>query len=352
VTQPSLAGDRPEPYNQATMLSAILLLLASTPLPQDGSQKPQDQPFDFVPPPRDEIVYAADGNEAEPGRIPNGTTKRAAELWTRALAATSAGRPLTAFDLDFQVLIRRDDGTNDFDARYVYWDTPQGDYLRCEIGRTKRVQLRGPQGDFLIETKDGTINRVSLAGRENAESRRELDEWIAIARNFVALTQPDTVRLVRLQERPIDAQSKQAGNALQFTTGAALPLPTAALAKRARELDWIEVHSPDFRLYQSVTTGKQQPIYRALFGLDRETGAIELTALNEDDDGTIVLESAILVQIPNWKKLNGFGVPEQLMIYEVDPRQSPWGFKQRAVIDLWLKQGELNPQLTDADFTP
>jgi hypothetical protein len=93
-----------------------------------------------------------------------------------------------------------------------------------------RTLLRGPEGSFLI---DGT-EVVNLRGREGKDDRRRLEEWISIARNFLALAQPERVRLVELRELLHDE---------------VVPFLIPSLATRASELDWLEVRSPDFHLY-------------------------------------------------------------------------------------------------------
>ena len=74
--------------------------------------------------------------------------------------------------------------SNEFEARYRF-KAKEG-HLNFLIPRkaVNREMLRGPQGDYLIE--DGVASK--LVGREHKQDTQQLDEWTAIARNFIALT--------------------------------------------------------------------------------------------------------------------------------------------------------------------
>lgn len=320
------------------MSTAFLVLFALS----QAAVPPQDSGPALVPPTRAQTqtapLLASDGEPATPGRIPQDTTPEARALWAKVLrSALSADGakpvPVHSFDLGFDIVYRRPTKNqhNNFRARYVF--SAKEGWIRCEVKRKKRVQLRGPDGDWLIQ--DG--RKVSLKGRENLEAKREIGEWISIANNFIALTNPKSLRIVRLAKREAPP----------------VPWPTAKAAKRASGLDWIEVASPDFRLFSSVKTGRAVPVFVAILGTNRKTGAVEQAILHEDDSGAMVLESTLLVTIEKWTDLDGYRVPENMLVYNPDLRPSPWVFEAKPGADMWLeKGGRLNPELSDEVFRP
>ncbi|TDJ76047.1 MAG: hypothetical protein E2O39_03570 [Planctomycetota bacterium] len=237
-----------------------------------------------------------------------------------------------SFDLGFDIEYRRTDGKNHFKARYVF--SAKEGWIRCEVVGKDRVQLRGRDGDWLF--LEGRW--VPLEDRHTREAQRELAEWISIANNFIALTNPKSLRIVRLAKRGVPE---------------ATWWPTDEARKRASGLDWIEVASPDFRLFQSVKSGRATPVFVALLGTNRETSAIEQAVLHEDDSGAMVLESTLLVTIEKWTTLDGYRVPLNMLVYNPDLRRSPWVFKARPGADMWLeKGGRLNPELPAETFLP
>jgi len=135
-------------------------------------------------------------------------------------------------------------------------------------------------------------------------------------------------------------------------------MPDAKLAQLGAELDWLEVRSPDFRLYRSVTSGRAEPVYRALIGVTRGQSAensaeLRLVLLNEDVDRTIVLESAMLVDVRDWIAVDSYRLPQTTRIHYVDPEASPWKFARRAAVDLFLMEdGRVNPELAPTHFKP
>ena len=71
-----------------------------------------------------------------------------------------------------------------------------------------------------------------------------------------------------------------------------------------------------------------------------------------DDHGTLVLESALLVELDKYRALDGFQVPSRVSTYEPDTQRSPWVFRERDSMKLWLYSGTLRPTLTEKDFVP
>lgn len=295
-------------------------------------------------------LLASDGGPAIPGRIPTDSPQVAVERWRRALAATGAlDSPITAFDVTFELDLRHDGGFNQTDASFRFLDHPGGPYLRARLRSEERVTLRGPRGDFRLE---GTsVERIQ--GRHFAEDERQLDEWVAIARNFVALTKPDGVRLVSLD--PVELAAEQGeGNTVRFDGHDPLPLPDAALAADARALEWILVTSPDFRLYETGRkSGEPERVHRALLGTDPGSGELRLAVLDENR-GRLDPSTALFVRVHRYTDVEpGYRVPAGLELRRAERAGMSWRFEARPQTTLWLKKGgRFNPPLTPADFLP
>jgi len=296
--------------------------------PKFGGGAPTEKPDGPGP------LLASDGQPVTPGRIPSDTTKAAKDRWEKVLAATRVpglpAAPIEGFDMQFEVQANG----NEFDAHYRF-KAKEG-YLYFRTPRSKRVMLRGPKGDYLID--EGVAEK--LGGRGNQVGPKQLDEWTSIARNFIALTNPKAMRIV----------------SLKTLAGMTLPMPELRddLTQLAKHLTWLEVRSPDFRLYDVEGPGKHTEVFRALLGLNQETGAVELAVLSEDHKQAGLHYSTMLVEIPRRNQLNGYVVPGRLKIYKVqDGRGVVRKFEKYEAVDLSLKEGgSLRPTFDPKVFEP
>ncbi|MFT5052987.1 MAG: hypothetical protein ACI8QZ_004425, partial [Chlamydiales bacterium] len=300
---------------------------------QDGQVPPgklPPPPSGLEPAPR---LIASDGETVEPGRIPADASQGARKLWQKIVDATGGptSESLTGFDLRFDVDVRTESSMNSLGiARYRFWSSTG--YIRSEWSKSGRIQLRGPLGDWLIDKE----HKTELIGRENVQSRRELSQWAAIARNFLAIATPATMRVVELSE----------------VTELEIAFPTGALAEQAGKLAWLAVRSPDFQLAE---TGEQQQgiVYRAYLGQNPETGAVELAVLQEDQARRPVAESTLLVEIRAWSSIGERRIPQHLLVYRTHREGIRWTFDDRPGADLFLKKnGALNPRFQGEDFLP
>jgi hypothetical protein len=194
-----------------------------------------------------------------------------------------------AFELVLGVRARNGTGgTNDLDAEFRYL---QPGYVRVKTVKSNKEVGRGPGGDWLV---DGARNeKIKLSvGREYAEDRRQLDDWAAVARIFVSLTDPRSLRLA----------------ALDVLKSAPLAIP-AQLAKRAGELAWLRVRSPDFKL---VGASPASSIFRGSLGWDRKTGLVELALVEEDAPDDQLRASARLVEMREPTASGGFLDPKRI----------------------------------------
>ena len=299
---------------------------------------------------------ASDGEPATPGRIPEDATPEAVELWRRLTEATRGSQrvPLTGLDISIELHLRSPGKFNEVDAVFQFLSHPRGPFLKASFEREDRISLRGPRGDFLIESGQPE----PMLGESFLEDRRNLDQWSSIAGNFLTLAQPEQVRLLELKAHKVQPEAGQDGEpssrVLAFTTTDDLLLPDVGLAQQARKLEWLEIRSPDFALMVAPAR-RQKPVYRALLGLDLTTAEIRMAILNEDRDQTIVLESALLVLVRGHTTIDpGYRVPSNLEVRQVDPTSSPWTFERRSGTTLYLKKGgRLNPpELRPGSFIP
>ncbi len=304
------------------------------PGPAPSSQGNQDTPQNPFAAPKAAPVLASDGQPAEPGRIPADTSPAARERWQELAARVAEdATPLRSFDLYFDVIVRRQGGSNDLGkVRYAF--DAERSWLRSEFLKARRVQVRGPRGDWLSE--DGVA--TSLTGRENTKSREEMDDWVAIAKNFLTIARLGSVRLVRIEA----------------VDGPGVPLPRKDIGARAQGLTWLAVSSPDFRITRSVR-GTLEPVYRAVLGYSPGAeNALSIVLLSEDDQRTIVIESAQLITLDGWRDFDGQRLPQEMKVYGVDLDSQPWTFQNQPLADMWLSsdKARLNPRLGEALFLP
>ncbi len=260
--------------------------------------------------------------------------------WDRLLAAAvkaeAAGEPIRAFDLHFDGRARpRPAQTNDFDAARFRYLAPG--WVRTTL-RNDRERMRGPDGDFALE--EGRV--IELKGRDYAEDRRELAERAAIARNFTALSNPAEIRVQDLAALPAPPD--------------ALP---EALAKRAAELEWITLRSPDLRVVRLEASprgedGEAEPLFRVQLGLDRTTGLAALATIAEEVDGRPRASSSLLIDLRRYRAMDGFQVPGEVRTHRPgDLTDAGWRYADKPSLELWLLEGgSLRPALGPDDFRP
>src|SRR5689334_5359994 len=186
--------------------------------------------------------------ELAPGVLPKNATAEARATWTAlvdALGAKGAARaPITAFELGVTTRIKSvdQDGNpvqqNDVQVRFRYLAVPgKAGYVSRAIldAKGNLETMRGPDGDWLWDAdKD---DRVALVGQDYAKDRRELSQTLAIAKNYVALANPASLRIAALER--LSAPPPE--------LPAPLPtLPADSALSRAKQLEWISALSPDF----------------------------------------------------------------------------------------------------------
>jgi hypothetical protein len=275
---------------------------------------------------------ASDGEPITAGRIPADSSEAARGLWEKFLAAQSGSagpsEPIRSFRLGFDLRVREPGSSNDVRTTFAYLADPG--WLRFQLEESGRESLHGPAGDYLID-KYGV---QEMRGRDFEKDRNQLREFVTVARNFVALTRPDGIRLV----------------AVANYDGPGAPLPTADLEALAAGLRWLEARSPDLRLVAGDESGRRnspETVYRARLGLDPQSGRVTLAVLSEES--STPTSAALLVHVRSWLELGEYRVPSELVMH----RWSDRGFSLSPHAELSLRSGgALNVELSPEDFLP
>ena len=320
--------------------------------PPQGGGRPQ---LPVVAPEAAQPLVDVNGRPLEPGVLPEGTSAAAQERMQRLFAGTWLGegapRPMGAFVVTFDARVRQqvEGGSTDVRTRFLFKEEGRG-WIRGEFPRSGRASVRGPQGDWLLDGDEV----VDLSDFSNAESRREHERWLAIARNFAALSAPTSMRVARAEARTAEPQEGDT-RSLRFGERV-LRLPTARQVRRGLELAWIELESPDFDLVEG--SGGARGLRRVLLGLTPDTGRPELVLVEPltrpawDDEAA---PRAAWVEVKGWEELGDRRLPKQLLVHrELPPTgpAQPQTFEGRAGVDLYLVPSQTRPDadLVAADF--
>ncbi|MDP6988052.1 MAG: hypothetical protein QF903_01070 [Planctomycetota bacterium] len=271
-------------------------------------------------------------DELRPGVLPADATPAARSAWAVLCEATLAPEPIRAFDMSFHLRSRGDE-PHDVDTRIRFLSPG---YVRSSVRETGRGHLRGDRGDWLIDGE----REVRLLGRDGAEDIRQIEETVAVARNFIALTDPRSVRLA----------------GLSVLDGPPPELP-AGLGERGARLSWLSLTSPDLHLGVRRPTPEPpgpKPLYRALIGSDPRSGHIELAIVAEAGTPRRLESTTLLLELRGHFERDGFAVPREVMIYGVHAQARPLRFASVPRLQLWVDDAglDLRAPLTPADFRP
>lgn len=298
-------------------IALLLAVLACA--SQQAPEKPPQKPPELPPPP---VAIPATPPKADPfaslvpGAIPSTATPEASAAWAAMRAASTVPggptAPVSAFDLAVDVrYFGTSRGSNDFGAEFRFlapW------YVRVKIVEGKREVGRGPDGDWFDDGSRKERLRLGV-GREFQEDRRQLDQWQSIAKDFVGLTDPKSLRIAKLET----------------LSGPPASLPTK-LAARGAQLAWVRLASPDFRLVDV----QPDRLFRASLGRDRTTGWVELALIEEDLPSAELRPSAALLELRLPKPLEGLVVPQNILVRSVDASKQPLAFAETPGMDLFL----------------
>jgi hypothetical protein len=310
---------------------ASLLLLLLVPAPQGTPPAPAPAP--------------ATGAGPAVAGLPDDASPSAREAWRRVTAGArlpgTTPPPISAFDIEADVLTRNGVQSNQFTPRYRFLHP---DFVRFRIS-TQREAGKGPgAGRAGYWLRDGDeVQRLS--GRSNAEDRRLVDDMLALSTNFVSLTDPGRLRLTRVAERKEPS----------------LPLPTAGLRRLARKLAWLEIASPDFALLREERASliDPSPSYVVQLGLDRETWRPALAILSREARPDGPPDAPLLFELGDYRPQDQYFVPHKLLVRRSlqGPNATPTGpprlvFEERPWQEIFVLRANLAPGFTAADFEP
>ena len=135
--------------------------------------------------------------------------------------------------------------------------------------------------------------------------------------------------------------------------------PKDTALTRAASLDWIAVTSPDFQVVEAVKNkdpGQAPPLFTAEIGLDPKSHWPMLAVIWQDEHGTMVAETAVLVDLIGesyYKRIDGRLVPSLFRVHDPLLPSSPFTFQREARVSVFVMAGStLNAKLTADDFRP
>ncbi|MDZ4774955.1 MAG: hypothetical protein SGI72_17690 [Planctomycetota bacterium] len=300
-----------------------------------------------VPPPPPPIPGEAtaplsnvDGKELIAGVIPESTTPKARERWSRVLSASlPAGverKPVTAFDLSIDVQYQASaQQTNMMPKARYQWLAPG--FVRADTGRG-RAHLRGPSGSYLLDANTGEVIKLDI-GRENAVDRRMLDEEAGIAANFARLTDPNSIKIRKLVE----------------LSGPPSFLPDA-LKDAAKKLAWLELESPDFFVMRPLSL-KVAPLARVTLGVNVIDQRVELVIVDDASLPSTINPSSAVLRLSKYTPVDGFQVPWVIFVWlpaVQDPQAAlePTRWMPKETMSLYVLEASLRAPLKPDDFLP
>lgn len=342
-------------------------------------------------------VMAVDGRPAERGRMPEGTSQEAADLWDRLISSlpTAPGGSAQAkeprsFELVFDGRIRSEStGSNDYTAEFAYLEVGPGLVRATMLDKKlkpKNVQMRGlGAGDALEywfrQLKGSTATDwIELDRRDGREDRAEVDRWASISYDIARLTDPRSFRVVELNLRKIKEGSKRIKEGiLDFENDPGLKLPdtdvTGKVGGRERtvrdlasSLVWLELATPDFKdLGEKKRRAEGPAVRRLVFGMDPKTNRPLLVIVSPHrTDMPLQVPGTLLVQCTDWIESGPEGkakawIPGRFLSYETDrataEAEAATGLRLRFTnvpsADLYLfDTSDMNAQLRREDFLP
>lgn len=249
-------------------------------------------------------------------------------LWERVCAASGDARrePLRAFQFRAEVLTRSGVQSNEakIDLRYL-----APDCIRFLLASGNETGRSGPAPEqYWMQTSESA---VVLAGREYKEDRKTVDDMLALARNYVALSNPARLNLMGLEllaTGPADLGQELAG--------------------RFKKLRWLALESSDFALLRGELAREAPVVYRVELGVRAD--ALPAVAIVRERGKPAT--DPLLVEFSEYREQDAFKLPFQLRVYALDRAQMPPVFAAKAAQEVYVTSAVLRPALTVADFQP
>ena len=309
------------------MIHPVLLLhgwlLAGPPLPQE-------------PPSREEQSSAKLSEDPTQRTLANATSE-ARDAW-EALCGASVGdsTPITAFHIEAHVKNRGRERRNEGEVAYRFL-APHCVRFRIsektEVGRSGRRKA-----DYWM--RDGG-EVLTLDKKDYKADRESIRDMAALARNYIALSDPGRLRLHGLevpQDHPMEA------------------MPVAGNRRSLKKLKWLRITSPDFAL----PGGEQGPLageslYRVDLGLRPETHELAWTpeiVIVRSLPAPGEPEQSFLLKLENYKEKDGFRIPHEIAVHHRDEELSHRPFQKLAAQEITIREIDLRAKLGVKDFRP
>jgi len=361
---------------------------------EEAGDKPQDPvnlPPDLVKSAaKDGVPLASDGKPAVAGRVPEGTPGDAAELWRQIVASLSvdgvdASDAPRAFELEFDLRLRTKGGSQNTPARFTYLDIGPGLVRGVMLGTggaeiSTQMRGLGPNNKLeywfrKVKGDNATKGWLRLAGRTHRESQDQIDEWAAISFNLARLTRPGSLRIIGLRKRKVQTGAESAPGVIRLEGDPGLVLPATdiegvrdggkqALSELCAGLHWLEMSTPDFRLFREARSkrGDAAPrVFRLLFGIDPETWRPQVVVVAPGRSGPLQVAGTVLIQCTEWFEHGPEGdqswLPGCFFAYESVPVDGDGPTRLRfsdvPAADLFMRDGgTMRATLGRGDFLP
>ena len=253
---------------------------------------------------------------------------------TTGVAADLPPAPITSFHVKMGIRTREGVQTNETeDVEYRYLAP---DCVRFRLPSQREVGRSGlAQRDYWLLDGD---ELVELVGREYEEDRRQIQEMHAVARNFVALSDPGRLRITRLEAlaRPPTDVAPQ-------------------LERKDRKLQWLRVASPDFALLRrdAAAPGDAHTSYAVDLGLEPD-GLPRLAIIRAERMPGVGAPTAapMLIRLEEFAERGPFRIPLWLHVHALDERLHPPAFAEKAAQEIYITEADLRPALSIEDFRP
>jgi len=322
----------------ANLRIAALLLACTLPLnlatAQDAGNEPASQVDVQKPklPGKFKSQFEDPYAKLIPGSLPLGTSPEAAALFealSRSTVKPGAKRaPLTAFDIAFEIKTRGPGVQRNQANVRVRFQAPG--FVRFALEAQKEMGF-GPRG-YWQRFEDGA---KYLNGREYAPDRKRITQVRSTAKNFLALADPNRLRI----------------QSLRALAGAPGHVPPG-LEKQAAKLTWLAIESPDFDLAvgapgtdgDSAMPAARPRLFRATLGLNPTTGRVHEALVQELDKGAPLVSTSTWVSLSEPMDLGDSLLPGTVEVRYADMQAEPWSFDVKPSEQLYILDGKLNPK--------
>ena len=264
-------------------------------------------------------------------------TRETWELLCRASLGDSA--PISAFRIVAKTKIREGDKRNEGMISYSYM-APH--CLRFQLTKKNEMGRFGRRKSqyWMRENKEV----IWLKTRDYQADREWIQGMAALARNYIALSDPKRLRLERLE-----LMSKPPAEARQ------------AAGRDYKKLTWISITSPDFALLESDAAPAAPQSYRVDLGLRPRGEEFEWTpavaivrTLPREGEGSGERETArsVLLRLYKYAEQDGFRIPFELAVHHRDTSRMGMPFKELPAQEIWIQQADLRAEFQVEDFHP